>query len=96
MDKFKVGINNPLWKGGWVNSNGYHRIAVNGRHTYKHKIIMEKHLGRKLRKNEVVHHINKNKLDNRIENLKVMTILEHQRIHHLGKKYEKAPARLLA
>lgn len=42
---------------------------------------MEKYLGRKLRKNEIVHHINKNKRDNRIENLQLMTLAEHTSLH---------------
>lgn len=47
----------------------------------EHIVIMEKHLGRKLAKNEVVHHINKIKTDNQIENLQVMQRGAHTRLH---------------
>lgn len=42
---------------------------------------MEQHLGRKLRKDEQVHHINENPLDNRIENLTVLSPKEHMSLH---------------
>lgn len=62
--------------------NGYVRISVGkncGR--LQHVVIMEQHIGRKLSKNEVVHHINGVKTDNRIENLKLMTNTEHSSLH---------------
>jgi len=56
-------------------------ITVNGKQVLAHRHIMEEHLGRKLEKNEVVHHIDFNKKNNSIENLMVMTDSEHNRLH---------------
>lgn len=49
--------------------------------TAEHKLLAEHVLGRKLAKDEVVHHKNFLAHDNRIENLEVMTEIEHQRLH---------------
>ncbi len=54
----------------------------------EHRLIMEQHIGRKLNKNEVVHHKNKNRSDNRIENLQVMTFKEHARLHMIERYNE--------
>jgi len=51
-----------------------------------HRVIMENHLGRLLEPYEVVHHKNENTKDNRIENLELMTEIQHKRLHKtLGK-----------
>lgn len=47
----------------------------------EHRYVMEKYLKRKLKDNEVIHHINGDKSDNRIENLQVMTLSEHSSMH---------------
>ena len=67
----KSGKDSPCWKGGKSKSGKYISIwQPNGkRRIREHRLIMEKYLGRKLTQNEVIHHINKDRLDNRIENL---------------------------
>lgn len=53
----------------------------------EHRLAVESQIGRYLNKDEVVHHINKNKKDNRIENLMILTRSEHATLHgHERKK----------
>jgi predicted DNA-binding protein YlxM (UPF0122 family) len=81
--EFGRGENHPLWKGGRsICKTGYVIVKVDGGNKYEHRLVMEKHLGRKLRTDEHVHHINHIKSDNRIENLELVDAVEHQKIHH--------------
>lgn len=52
------------------------------RYIYKHRLVMEQHLGRALTQDEVVHHKNGIRDDNRLENLELTTIHDHHRICH--------------
>ena len=70
------------YKGGWIDSKGYKQTTRNSKNIRFHRLIMENKLGRKLKNNEVVHHINGNKLDNRIKNLRVMLKKKHDELHH--------------
>ena len=55
----------------------------------EHDLIMECYIGRWLKPDEVVHHKNKIRNDNRIENLELMTFKEHARLHLLERYKEK-------
>ena len=78
---------NPAWKGGTPQRpDGYLLIRIKKKYRLAHRHIMEEHLGRKLMRKEQVHHINGNRADNRIENLMLLGIKEHSKLHAISKR----------
>ncbi len=84
--------NHYNWKGGrCVNSRGYVMITLEGgKQKAEHILVMEKHLGRKLKRNEIVHHVDESfeaRSNNDISNLKLVTRSWHQKHHNKTKGY---------
>jgi hypothetical protein len=76
-------LRNVNWKGGKYIIDGYMRVYVdNGIYIFEHRLIMETLISRKLTDDEVVHHINGDTLDNRPENLQLMSRGEHSTYHN--------------
>jgi len=81
---FQSGAANGNYRGGIsLNRATNRRVVSTGSDTGKYlaRVIMEKHLGRTLTSNEAVHHINGNTLDDRLENLQVVSRSDHTKIH---------------
>ena len=86
------GDKHPSWKGGrYVDPHGYVMINVksgrpkngSGWDNYKkeHVVIMEENIDRLLKKGEVVHHIDGDKLNNLLENLWLTNHKGHRNAH---------------
>lgn len=88
------GERHHLWKGGRIVRKGYVLVHLPGHHLAdvkgyapEHRVIAEQMLGRPLTADEVVHHLNRVKDDNREENLVVMPKRAHT-LEHVDERRE--------
>jgi len=92
IGKFNKGKRNGRFFSGrgWLITDGrykmifqpYHPFAQKRGYIAEHRLVMEKHLGRFLKPEEVVHHKNYDRMDNRIENLLLFrNQSEHSKSH---------------
>lgn len=100
----KTGPNNPKWKGGIITdgrgrfliySPNHPNPSMFGTHVYRYRLVVEKYIGRFLKKEEIVHHKNGNYSDDRIKNLQVMTQSEHARLHMLDRHARQRKAQTI-
>lgn len=86
------GENSARWTGGrHIMANGYIQRVRGGRREYEHRIVAAEMLGRPLRRDEQVHHIDGNKQNNDPSNLKIVSRAEHALEHRRSGKRLRMP-----
>ena len=83
------GTDHRNWKGGTLVKMGYimeyapdHPASKAGKgYVMQHRLVMERSIGRYLLPTELIHHINGDKQDNRLENLEIKSQHDHIKDH---------------
>lgn len=79
----KTGAECYNWKGWYINESGYRMISIGVKERRReHRIVYETFYKCCLLPWSIVHHINEDKLDNRIENLEGMMRRQHPPLHN--------------
>lgn len=88
----KNGSLHPNFLGDVDDGHGYLMRKVDGRYVYVHRLVMAEALGMATLPDEwVVHHINEDKQDNRLDNLALVTNSGHRALHAKKSPYERLP-----
>lgn len=98
-DETKAKLSQAKFKGGIghkkIRKDGYisiyfpeHPKSNKDGYIMEHILVMECSIGRHLNDDEVVHHKNHNRADNRLDNLQLMTFKEHSALH-MKERHEK-------
>jgi len=78
------GVHEHSWRGGVVkHTDGYIYVRINRKYILQHRAVMSEYLGRPLTPEEVVHHINGKKDDNRLVNLMLFKNTGEHSLYHL-------------
>ncbi len=84
--KAKIMWANKNAKGTSLKPNGYLEITRGAdKNRSVHVVKMEQHIGHKLNASEVVHHVDRNRQNNDIGNLVLMTRSDHTKLHRKEK-----------
>lgn len=78
----------------YITTQGYKAVKKNGIYILEHRLVMESILGRELRTEEQIHHIDGDKLNNKSENLEVILNGQHQSKHTKSETKQAISARL--
>lgn len=90
-NKMMTGKKAYNWRGGRRKHNNGYILRYSPNHPYayhgavlEHRLVMEKYLGRYLKPEERVHHVNHIKTDNRVKNLILFKNESEHQIYHSG------------